>query len=70
MRDTIRPITLIIQLGALVVAATLLPLLAGVWLDTHLNTTPWITLAGTAVGILSASVAVYRTVSSAYKKLS
>ncbi len=70
MRGTIRPIALIIQLGALVVAATLLPLLAGLWLDTQLKTTPWITLASTAVGILTAMVAVYSTISSAYKKLS
>lgn len=66
MRETIGPVALIIQLGTVVVVATLLPLLVGIWLDRQFHTTPWITLLGIAIGIITAMVAVYRTVSALY----
>ena len=58
---------LILQLGATVVTATLLPLLIGIWLDNQLNTAPWITLVGLAIGILLAVVAVYRKITTVYQ---
>lgn len=70
MRETIGPIALIIQLGATIVVATLLPLFVGIWLDGRLNTAPWITLIGLGVGITGAVASVYNTISSNYKKLS
>ena len=70
VRETIGPIALIIQLGATIVVATILPLLIGIWLDTRLNAAPWITLIGLAVGIILAVTSVYHTISSSYKKLS
>ena len=70
MRKTIGPITLIFQLGATIVVATLLPLFIGIWLDNRLNTAPWITLVGLVLGIVLAVTSVYRTISSSYKKLS
>ncbi len=68
MRDTIGPIALIIQLSATVVAVTLLPLLIGIWLDQRLHTLPWITLVGLCVGVFAATAAVYRTISTNYKR--
>ncbi len=69
MRKTVGPIAVIIQLGALVVAATLLPLIVGLWLDLQLRTTPWITLVGMLVGVVSSTVVVYRVITSLYKRL-
>ncbi len=69
MRKTVGPIAVIIQLGAMVVAATLLPLMIGLWLDLHLRTTPWITLVGMLVGVVSSTVVVYRVITSLYKRL-
>ncbi len=70
MREAIGSIALIIQLSATVVVVTILPLLIGIWLDQRLNTLPWITLVGLCVGVFAAIAAVYRTISSSYKKLS
>ncbi len=70
MRKAIGPIALIIQLGATIVVATMLPLFIGIWLDNRLNTAPWITLVGLVLGIVLAVTSVYRTISSSYKKLS
>ena len=70
MRETIGSIALIIQLGAMVVVVTILPLLIGIWLDRRLNTSPWITLLSLGVGIFAAVTAVYNIISSNYKKLS
>ncbi len=70
MRETIGPIALIIQLGATIVVAAILPLLIGIWLDSRMNTAPWITLLGLGVGVIAAVTAVYTTINSIYKKLS
>lgn len=69
MRNTVGPISVIIQLGAMVVVATLLPLFVGLWLDIQLHTVPWITLMGMLVGVVSSIVAVYRVIASRYKRL-
>lgn len=68
MRNTVGPISVIIQLGAMVVVATLLPLFVGLWLDRQLHTAPWITLIGMLVGVASSIVVVYRVISSRYKQ--
>ena len=70
MRKTIGPIALIFQLGAIIVVATMLPLFIGLWLDSRLNTTPWLTLLGFGIGVIAAVAVVYNTISSIYKKLS
>lgn len=70
MRETIGPIALILQLGAVIVVTTMLPLLIGIWLDGRINTTPWLTLLGLGVGVIAAVTAVYTTISSLYKKQS
>lgn len=69
MRKTIGPIALILQLGATIVTATILPLLMGIWLDNQFKTAPWITLIGLGLGIIVAVTAVYRTISATYKNL-
>ena len=63
------PLALIMQLGAIVLAATLFPLMVGLVLDSHWHTTPWLTLVALFVGITSAVTAVYRVISSTYKEL-
>jgi F0F1-type ATP synthase assembly protein I len=68
VRGTIGPISIIISLGALVVVATLLPLVAGLWLDSQLKTTPWLTLVGLVVGVIAALIGVYRVISEQYKQ--
>ncbi len=68
MRKTVGPIAVIIQLGAVVVTTTLLPLFIGLWLDLHLRTTPWIMLVGMLVGVVSSTVVVYRVITSLYKR--
>lgn len=70
MRETVGSVALILQLGTTIVVATLLPLLAGIWLDGHFRTAPWITLVGLGVGMILAVTTVYSTISSIYKKLS
>jgi F0F1-type ATP synthase assembly protein I len=68
VRETWGPISLVIQLGARVVVATLLPLIIGIWLDNQLHTIPWITLIAMVVGIVSAVASVYKVVSEQYRK--
>ncbi len=70
MRQAIGPVTVIVQLGAVVVVATLLPLAFGLWLDDRLSTTPWITLVALVVGVIAAVAGVYRIISTQYRKLS
>lgn len=69
MRQTIGPLTVITQLGAIVIVATMLPLGLGLWLDTQLHTTPWITLVGLVAGVLAAVTGVYRVILRQYNKL-
>ncbi|MCH8494070.1 MAG: AtpZ/AtpI family protein [Balneolales bacterium] len=40
-------------LGIQIAASMVLPLLAGLWLDSKLDSSPWFTLAGAVFGILS-----------------
>ncbi len=68
MLKTVGTIAVIIQLAGIVLGVTLLPLLAGLWLDEQLGTTPWLTLIAVAVGVLGGVTAVYRTISSLYRQ--
>jgi F0F1-type ATP synthase assembly protein I len=68
VRNTVGHISVILQLGAMVVVATLLPLFVGLWLDVRLHTVPWITLIGMLVGVVSSIVVVYRVIASRYKR--
>ena len=69
MREMAGTVALVIQLGAIVVAATLVPLLVGIWLDNVFHTMPWITLVAVAVGVSGALAAVYDVITSRYKQL-
>lgn len=68
MRNTVGPISVIIQLGAMVVVTTLLPLFVGLWLDKQLHSVPWITLIGMLVGVVTSIATVYRVIASRYKQ--
>jgi F0F1-type ATP synthase assembly protein I len=57
------------QLTITLVVTTLLPLLLGIWLDRQFNTSPFITLFMTLVGITLGTVAVSRNVTSVYKRV-
>ncbi len=70
MRQAVGPVALIMQLGAVILVATLLPLLIGLWLDSVFHTTPWITLIALVLGVIAAMAAVYRVISTQYKNLS
>lgn len=70
MRKAIGPIAVIIQLGALVTVATLLPLFVGIWLDDRFHTAPWIALVGMVVGVIGAVAGVYSTISELYRRSS
>ncbi len=68
MRIPIGPVAVIIQLGAIVVTATLLPLIIGIWLDTQFHTAPWITLVALIVGIVGAMAGVVQVISALYRR--
>ncbi len=69
VRKTIGPVTLIMQLGAIVTVSTLLPLGLGLWLDTQLHTMPFLTLVALVVGTIAAVAGVYRVISRQYNNL-
>ena len=70
MRDTISHVSVIIELGTIVVVSTLLPLFIGIWLDSQFHTTPWITMIAVVGGVILAVAGVYRIISEQYKKYS
>lgn len=70
MRNAVGPIAVILQLGSIILVATLLPLVVGIWLDGFFHTTPWITLVALFVGVVAATATVYSVISSQYKNLS
>ena len=53
-------VSLAINLSWTMLFSLLLPLLAGVWLDNRLGTTPLFILIGAVLGILAATVGVAR----------
>jgi F0F1-type ATP synthase assembly protein I len=52
--------SLALNLSWTMLFALLIPLLAGIWLDKKLNTTPLFVLVGATLGILAATVGVAR----------
>lgn len=61
VRRYFRPLV-IMQLGITVVSSIILSLVAGIWIDGQLGTSPWATLLGMLLGTLSAFYAVYRLI--------
>lgn len=59
-KDALEPLRLILQLGALVVAATLGPLLVGVWFDRRFGTSPWALCLSGLVALVLSMASVYR----------
>jgi len=57
-----------IGLGIQIAASMVLPLLGGIWLDGYLNTTPWFTLGGALLGILSVFVTIFKLAVTANKQ--
>lgn len=68
MKDLLEPLRVIIQLGALVVVATLVPMMAGIWFDKRFGTFPWaICLSGVVALILSVAL-VYKVTQPLYER--
>lgn len=65
MKPDWKPLTLITQVGLTIVAALILCLLAGIWLDAKFGTHWVFTLAFSLVGIAAGSIGVYRQISAA-----
>jgi F0F1-type ATP synthase assembly protein I len=53
-------VSLALNLGWTMLFSLLIPLLAGIWLDKKLGTTPLFILVGAVLGILAATVGVAR----------
>jgi F0F1-type ATP synthase assembly protein I len=53
-------LSLAMNLGWTMLFSLLLPLLAGIWLDRKLGSMPLLTLSGTVLGVLAATVGVAR----------
>jgi ATP synthase protein I len=68
MKDIFRSLGIATQVGLMVVASILIPLLLGLWLDDKLDTSPWITLILTVVGVLIGFTSTYRLASSLVEK--
>ena len=68
-RDQILGCSLVMQLSITLVVAVLIPVLLGIWLDRSLHTSPFITLFMMLLGITLGSVAVYRNIAGAYKRV-
>lgn len=49
-----------LSLGAEIAAAVLLPILLGYWADSLLDTSPWLILAGSVLGIINVVLLLVR----------
>lgn len=62
MKQQLGPWALVTQLGLSVVATLLIALFLGMWLDSVLGTRPWLTLILSLIGVVAATINVYRLV--------
>ncbi len=69
MRNPLVGVGLIIQLTVFIVLAVLVPVLLGIFLDRILQTSPFITLFMTILGITLGTVGVYRRVNAIYNSV-
>lgn len=66
--DIAEALSLLTQLGLMVVVCVFGCVFVGIYLDKRLNTSPVLALVFLAIGIGSAFASVYRTLGSYYKK--
>jgi F0F1-type ATP synthase assembly protein I len=59
----------ILHLGLVVIASSVIPLALGIWADRRFEMAPWLTLAGTLVGVTVASVGIWQVVRRRYIEL-
>ena len=69
MEEMLRPLALVTQLGLMAVGPVIIGLFLGLWLDSRLQTRPWITLFLAAFGITVGLVGAYRLSSSLTEQL-
>ncbi|MCI0476134.1 MAG: AtpZ/AtpI family protein [Anaerolineales bacterium] len=69
MRETWIGLALVFRLSALTLGATFVPLLIGIWIDRAFGTAPFGALILIVLGILTGTVATYRTVQDAYRQI-
>ena len=68
-RDPLAGLDLVFQLTVLLLLMTIGPLVLGLWLDRTANTSPFATLCLTLFGVFGGTIATYRIVRDAYKRI-
>ena len=68
-RDALAGLDLVFQLSVLLFVMTVGPLVLGIWIDRSLNTGPFATLCLVGGGVLGGTIAMYRIIKDAYKRI-
>ena len=67
--DPLRGLDLVFQLTVLLFGMTIGPLLLGIWIDQTANTSPLASLCLILVGVFGGTIAMYRIIKDAYKRI-
>ena len=67
--DPLGGLDLVFQLTVLLLGMIIGPLLLGLWIDRAANTSPFATLCLILVGVLGGTIAMYRIIKDAYKRI-
>ena len=67
--DPLAGLDLVFQLSVLLFVMTVGPLLLGIWIDRAANTSPFATLCLILVGVFGGTIAMYRIIKDAYKRI-
>ncbi len=68
-RDPLSGLDLVFQLTVLLFVMTVGPLLLGIWIDRTTNTSPFATLCLILLGVFGGTIAMYRIIKDAYKRV-
>ena len=68
-RDPLAGLDLVFQLSVLLLGMTVGPLILGIWIDRSWNTGPFATLCLVGGGVLLGTMAMYRIIKDAYKRI-
>jgi F0F1-type ATP synthase assembly protein I len=72
MKSKPRPLgglDLVFQLTVLLLVMTIGPLVLGLWIDRSANTSPFATLCLILIGVFGGTIAMYRIITDAYKRI-
>ncbi|MCS7221483.1 MAG: AtpZ/AtpI family protein [Anaerolineae bacterium] len=59
----------VLHLSVVVIVLSAIPLALGIWADRRFEMAPWLTLVGMLVGVMAASMGIWRMVQRRYAKL-